>query len=104
MSVGVNSTADANAVSADFIKFTSGAASYAAAAGGSVNITVNAAHGANELLAASWFDSTNNQAVIGYFTAVGAALDTGDTFTEVARIAMNATDYSHFDGDNVAFY
>ena len=52
---------------------------------------------ATEGVAASWYDSTNGQAVIGYIedtNANGTALTSADTFHEMVRLDMVSTDYT----------
>jgi Ca2+-binding RTX toxin-like protein len=66
-----------------------------AAAIGTASITT-ADPTANGAVAATWYDATNAQAVFGYIAAgnLDTTIDNAETFTEIARVGMLATDYT----------
>ena len=78
------------------VKFTTGASSFGAAIGTS-SVTV-AAVGVTELVSALWYDSANGQMVIGAIDANsdgnGANITQNDTFYEMGRVTMSASDYA----------
>jgi Ca2+-binding RTX toxin-like protein len=87
---------------ANLIVFTSTTStSFATAIGSSTLVDTAGSNTAglavNEGVAASWYDSTNSQAVIGYIedtNATGTALTSADTFHEMVRLDMVSTDYT----------
>ena len=104
-------TVNAAGTAGGVVKLTGGAASFAAAIG-TTTVTLGTGAGAtlveaNELIAVTWFDSVNNQLVIG---AVDSSTDgtignitQNDTFYEMGRVAMTAADFALFGAANLTF-
>jgi Ca2+-binding RTX toxin-like protein len=100
--VAINATTDLTGLAgvSSFLKFTNTTAtSYASAIGTGSLTTANLGYntsGATEGVLASWYDSTNSQAVIGFIMdSTGAnAITSGDAFVEIVRIGLTSADYT----------
>jgi Ca2+-binding RTX toxin-like protein len=100
------------AVTSTLLKLTTGATSFAGAIGtGSLTIVNTAFTYAtnatgNEALLASWYDTTNSQAVFGALvdTTASDSLTSGDTFQEIVRVGMTSTEYGNLAVSNILFY
>ncbi|MDD3554827.1 MAG: DUF4214 domain-containing protein [Deltaproteobacteria bacterium] len=77
---------------------------------GTGSITISDANlSATERVAAVFYDATNGQAVFGYIlntdsTTSTNVIDSNDTFIEVVRVGMTATDYTSFSGTGFEFF
>jgi len=100
------------AVTSTFLRLTTGATSFAGAIGtGSLTIVdtdfayaTNAT--GNEALLASWYDTTNSQAVFGALvdTTASTSLNSSDTFQEIVRVGMTSTEYGNLAVSNILFF
>ena len=97
------------------VKLTTAGSSFATAIGTTViNLDVTNEGGdtnaveAGELILVTWFDSVNNQMVVG---AVDSSTDgtlsnitQNDTFFEMARVTMSAADFALFNVANLTYF
>jgi len=90
-------TVNASAVNG-VVKFTSTAASFAAAIG-TTSITTTGLS-AGEVVLAMYYDSVNSQMVVGAINALGDGtadnITANDLFSEIVRVGMTSTDYANY--------